>query len=344
MRKFVVFILLVLSAVTAGAFDTMLRSKGEDLFTDSIVAPGEVYEFPCRFNHISEQSFEIGLDPNKDKFEWTMEFEPADSNVLPLIIRVKAHQFNKFDNENFDKVYLTATCGDKLVGEGVLENTKMVYRSTNYLRLSVYGDGSTLAFGYSGLEDVMKLPPMGFFKAAKFSSNHKARILRTVTSYILAPSIFSSGMTDEKSIRKATRGSNIFPCGIWRRFDDAYNTASTAGGGNYTLAIMPMDEVRASLYSDPDFINRPSDERYPIDSANFAIIYLAGATSYPHLWHAGDIKGLLTLSPFTNTYELIWIDSTGQPITFGANATFDSNLLSFNFPLLQSLIRFCAVQ
>ena len=109
--------------------------------------------------------------------------------------------------------------------------------------------------------------------------------------------------------------------GIWNYLDRVTpKNQHVKIGGKYKVAIIPDSEK----------------------TENLLIVYIDGDTSENSIWQPGDVKGYLTPTGFDNHYDLIWLDKHRFEAGLGeCSATFDGiNLLTLDFPLLESQIRF----
>lgn len=103
--------------------------------------------------------------------------------------------------------------------------------------------------------------------------------------------------------------------GYWHYQDRDVDDRYLRLGGRYTVAI-----VRAGDH--------------------YEIIYIDGAETRPSQWRTGMLKGRITRTIFSDHYDLMWIDATGEPITQDAYATFENGvLLTLQFPVYKSQMR-----
>ena len=70
------------------------------------------------------------------------------------------------------------------------------------------------------------------------------------------------------------------------------------------------------------------------------LIYLSGAQINQINWVEGMIKGRLRPTIFQNHYDLIWYDSMFDIIDTDAYATIVDSILTLEFPLYKTQIRF----
>lgn len=108
------------------------------------------------------------------------------------------------------------------------------------------------------------------------------------------------------------------PTGIWEFLDRENDPARARPGGRYTLAVIESGET--GLYH---------------------IIYMDGAQVNAAAWLPGMLKGTLRATPFERHYKLTWYDAMMEPIEHDIHADMPNRaLLSVNFPLMQTVMRF----
>lgn len=109
-------------------------------------------------------------------------------------------------------------------------------------------------------------------------------------------------------------------CGSWIYVDQITpENNSVINGGHYTLTVV----------SDPDTVD------------GYLVLYDGGADIDSSLWTKGAVKARLRPTLFTDHYEAEWFDSKGHPVPDEVRATFhDVNMLTFEFPVLKSVLRF----
>lgn len=126
----------------------------------------------------------------------------------------------------------------------------------------------------------------------------------------------STGITAE-SVAGLVAGKKQ-PVGIWKALDRNTDSRYALPGGRYTLAIVPADA-----------------------QGEYDILYLEGAEVHSSSWTAGMRKGKLKPTAFKDHYDLIWYDSAMECIEYDATASVEQEtILSLNFPLLKSTLRF----
>ena len=103
--------------------------------------------------------------------------------------------------------------------------------------------------------------------------------------------------------------------GFWTYLDRDVDLDYARLGGKYRLALVKNNE-------------------------GYLIIYIDGAETNKYKWREGMIKGVLKSTIFKNHYDLVWYDSTLDLIDCEANAFIENSILTLNFPLYKSSIRF----
>lgn len=99
------------------------------------------------------------------------------------------------------------------------------------------------------------------------------------------------------------------------------------------------------------YLDRNNDAKYAIvggryrialvkDNDDYLLIYLSGAQTNQINWAEGMIKGRLIPTIFQNHYDLIWYDSMFDIIDTDAYATIVDSILTLEFSLYKTQIRF----
>lgn len=104
--------------------------------------------------------------------------------------------------------------------------------------------------------------------------------------------------------------------GRWTVLDRTMNESLLKSGGEYKLAI----------------IRRPD--------ADYEIIYLGGATTNASKWQPGMLKGKLKQTDIPTIYNLEWIDSFGDVLSYQLKAQReDADIITLQFPYHESSLR-----
>lgn len=116
------------------------------------------------------------------------------------------------------------------------------------------------------------------------------------------------------------------PEGIWHFLDRDTDNRSIRLGGEYTIAIVADEESTPGN-------NAPT---------SYTIIYFDGAKVENGSWKPGMKKGRLTATSFQNHYNLSWITADMQYLDTECTARLsdDKSIISFNFPIYGSTVRF----
>lgn len=133
--------------------------------------------------------------------------------------------------------------------------------------------------------------------------------------------------------------------GIWEFLDRDTNARLAEPGGAYRLAVVPHRHTPwcgcPSGASGPGAGEAERPAGATDANALYDIIYLGGARIYGKYWSPGMVKGRMFATGFENHYALQWYDSAMLPTGTEISADFNApSLLSFNFPLLKSTLRF----
>ena len=107
--------------------------------------------------------------------------------------------------------------------------------------------------------------------------------------------------------------------GYWRYLDRDMEEKWLRLGGRYTLAVVRSDD-------------------------GYDLIYIDGAQVKKSLWQPGMLKGHLTRTVFSGSYDLTWIDATMEPISEDAHASIENGIiLTLSFPVYKSQVRLARV-
>ena len=140
---------------------------------------------------------------------------------------------------------------------------------------------------------------------------------------------FASGITREDLDRRFATTTDPVE-GYWRYFDRTNDPMFARLGGRYTLAV-----IRSKNQTE-------TEGSYPVTT--YDIVYIDGAQTKADDWSPMMLKGALRSTIFEGHYDMEWIDSTFETITDDISATItERSLLTLNFPLLKTTIRFSKV-
>lgn len=103
--------------------------------------------------------------------------------------------------------------------------------------------------------------------------------------------------------------------GYWTYLDRNNDPDRARVGGRYRLALVKEDN-------------------------DYLIIYVDGATTNACNWREGMIKGRLSATIFKDHYDLEWYDSMFDVIETDAHAYIENSILTLEFPLYKTQIRF----
>lgn len=149
-------------------------------------------------------------------------------------------------------------------------------------------------------------------------------VTETVADPVVA---LSTGKSPQDIARLLSSRQTEGPEGFWHFLDRDTDNRSIRLGGEYTIAVVADDDTPT-----------PADN----DARSYTIIYIAGAKVENGSWKPGMKKGRLTATLFKNHYNLRWITADMQYLDTECNARLsdDKSIISFNFPIYGSSVRF----
>ena len=274
-----------------------------------------------------------GLDGQK----WTVELLDKYSRPVRRITGVygTAVLHDGFSDSRFLNVMLDSVSSDGAtvsLDKNELHNERELYGRSNTLTIDCSGgklrvwlgkDGGVYVLGGEGTDEIRSLrfggtKSMSFRDAAIKWRMDPARSLRT-----------SWSMDEISEICARDAGSGI--SGKWQFLDRDTDVRWAIPGGRYTLAIIPHDVGKVAAPTVNSVTGMPASD----------IIYLSGAETNRSRWEAGMLKGHLYPTPFVDHYTLLWFDSFFEDMGYEASADLsDGAVLTFNFPLYKSVLRF----
>lgn len=187
--------------------------------------------------------------------------------------------------------------------------------------LGIYAPGGKLLFENT----TSNLPKLNISTEINLHYNPKAEVVGVREDFEKYP--IKRIYTEESIVNSLAeaRGSDNSVVGYWKYLDRVTpKDQHVIVGGRYIVAIVPDVE---SL-------------------GEYQIIYLSGASDSAGLWETGALKGRLVPTSFDNNYDLEWYGNHGHEVGGGeCSATVEgANLLTFDFPLLESQIRFQKIE
>lgn len=315
-RTVIASIALSAACLSASSIDSRLHSRGFDLTEHVAIASGDTLSFNNNAENVAMQTFEVGLAPNKSGHHtWRLNLI-SPSDTLRLSLDKTDSNFGDFDHT--EGIRLIVKRNDDIIGDRTITENISTDSRANYLRADIFPDGIDLSLGHNTLRLVARVPFFTFYDRAEIISSADATVTRRLAAYRPAPKIIRSSFNSIEEINDAITRCAHPIAGIWKRFDETFDTATAFIGGNYTIAIVPAPDS-------PD---------------KMQIIYLGGSTINDKAWEPMMIKGTLTPTPFYSNFDVEWIDSLGNETGDGANALVENNLLIIDFPLLNARIRF----
>ena len=205
---------------------------------------------------------------------------------------------------------------DSIVATKIFD--KKVNLSTGYNTIVVEGNEERFKV-YVGAD---RLNPVGEL-IDKSNLTGSCGIISTVKTNVLkfivesAPNIkqFLKTSFNEDTLKEKFRNNQQADEGFWSYLDRNNDAKYAIVGGRYRIALVK-------------------------DNDDYLLIYLSGAQTNQINWAEGMIKGRLKPTIFQNHYDLIWYDSMFDIIDTDAYATIEDSILTLDFPLYKTQIRF----
>lgn len=256
----------------------------------------------------------IAQAANSDNY-WSLTAQCANSNI---------------NDEITDQRSMTVTLtrhpydgNDTVIATRQLTRGVNLYNGLNTFQLELR-DGTLTAF--AGDDELQELFTVPFALASAHAiagcyvgPGAQVEVERLVVSCDNQPSLEPSATWTLAKLDQHFADSDDPVEGYWHYQDRDVDDRHLRLGGRYTVAV-----VRAG------------------DS--YEVIYIDGAETHRSQWHTGMLKGRITRTIFSDHYDLMWIDATGEPITQDAYATVENGvLLTLKFPVYKSQLRLSKV-
>lgn len=306
---------LLFSSLAANARDAV----GIDDCNPSRINCGDTATFINKATDVAKQTFEFGISSDK-RPDFSIILTPADpaASTLTLTVRKVDSNFGDFDHE--EALLLNLYADDRLCEEIRLSKDVSFSPAPNFYRIEALPEGVYFSAADEAPLMIASAPFTGFFaKADVTSRSGNIALTRKVVSYVPAKKMTMTSFATLDEIAEALescRGDNM--AGIWEYIDEATDPDAASIGGKYTIAIIPE----------------------PPGGSRYLIVYIDGAATSKKQWLTGMLKGTLWPTPFQSNFNLSWVDSEGDELSDGCDARIEGNLLTLDFPLLKSQIRF----
>lgn len=259
--------------------------------------------------------------PHNGTFGINWEISDHKSILVSVIDRaINNNQFLGIDEVEI-KVTLTDESGEnKVLEEKIINKNVGTYGNANSLQIKLCQNNNTvISLGNTTLDKQIELDKelSSIPTEATLIIRGKCKVLsmNSICEYDKSISLQTS-WTLEELYNKISNKSGIE--GVWKYLDRQTDSRYTRLGGNYTIATVEEDDGTVS------------------------IIYLSGAQTNRVNWQSCMKKGQLYKTPLIDNYDLKWYDSQMNSINNESYATLeqDGNILTVNFPLLKSSLRF----
>lgn len=184
------------------------------------------------------------------------------------------------------------------------------------------GGGVTVKAGHDYLNNQLQLPSAySIADSLCFFTVGDAEVKHLVFEEIADPKLALLTPWTIERLCSYFAQSNDLREGFWKFLDRSTDEGYARMGGEYLLALV-------------------ADEK-----GGYQILYISGAVTNGRNWEVGMLKGSISPTIFAGNFNLQWFDSTMKSAGDEMYAQFDQAgaILTLNFPLLKSSIRFSKV-
>lgn len=265
------------------------------------------------------ESFSLTFRASPDSHPWGLRITPPDGEPIWVSVDRKevADPFS-----SFAALEITARHAGKSepLAKVVVNKDIDIFNGPNIWRVATCADGYLLSAGNKGLKKIFVIPSTSkglaaFAFMAPPGASVKIQDI-TLEETSAAASIRHSEWTDMALLASHLKLSKDPLEGYWALFDRTLEESLLRMGGDYKLAIVKDGPSR------------------------YLILYIDGASVNPRSWNAGDVKGILSASPFPGLFNVTWFDAEGKPLSHDIKAqSDDSGLLTIQFPYQSSTLR-----
>lgn len=277
-----------------------------DIYGDTVFREGEVCNlFDAEIPQGDVIAVEAGVSTKGNKGEWRLNI--ADSDGRQIVLEVKRADINPGDFDHTPCFKITAIAdGQKLASKDVTSSINTA-GGPNFLKVLLKSGHLKVSFGKRYLLPVFDLKFGTPLTGATISCDRKFTVRRrTVTTLRPKPVPVAGIDAPAKALPDST---------VWSYLDMDMNYKYAVRGGNYRLLMRTV-------------------------GADIELIYLSGATNRTENWQRGDLKARLKRSVDGRSFDVEWYDcelNNYYPETF---AEIEGNVMTINFPLLNSKLRF----
>ena len=269
------------------------------------------------------------------KASWCIGWEDGDGKLLR---RLDMKWGNECLGDPTDRRFMCVTV-DSLAPDGrasvMLEKRFYdgvdLYGGYNTLSLESTGESMDIWVGNDQMFSIGRISGLPDAARIVLSGNRDLKVdYMTYLPVADLSACLQTNLTDENLSELNCNAGGIE--GKWVFLDRDTNARWAEPGGKYNLAVMKHDasKLHEGLYA-------MADGREPA----YVILYMGNGVVNASAWHDGMVKGLLYPTVFSNHFDLVWFDSYMEPMDEELSADLvDGTILSFNFPLLHSVLRF----
>lgn len=290
-------------------------------------------------------SFEtkVAISGNRDsnglgKAMWRLEWLNGEGKAVRTL---QLRWGNELLGDPTDRRYLRVDVDSiDALGKRILLAEKCIYEGTdmyggyNVLSIEDDGDAMNVWVGNDLEYFVCKVPSAKSARMIALWGNRKLKV--DYTTYMPHEdrcASLSTGWTKDELLVYLTGPTSGLE-GLWRFLDRDTNAKWAEPGGRYVLAVVKCDVAGRGKV-------KACEGYFANQQPLYDIIYLDGGVVNASKWRAGMLKGRLYSTIFENHYTLVWFDADMEIIAEEISAdVIDRVILSLNFPLLHSTLRF----
>ena len=189
------------------------------------------------------------------------------------------------------------------------------YDGDNIWNVAVNKGKLNITAGDRNLKEILEVPCLSRLKGFGFFAGWGDKLLISDISADYALEKEHNSHLSLDNIKEYLQESDDPMEGYWTLFDRELDESLLKLGGSYNLICIKEDD-------------------------GYKLLYLNGSSVNSTEWNIGDLKAILTPTPFNGIYDVEWIDAMKEPIKHDIKAqTGEGNTLSIQFPYQSSKFR-----
>lgn len=269
--------------------------------------------------HVRASAPDVKQGYKDNTYSWGVVLNYIDSlNYYAVNLSWHNTSYGYVDDKRYLKAELSqVSAGEKtILAEKQFEKNVKLHKGANSIVISTFEGRCKIAVGSSKLNDFtdLALLPDSIFNCGIITNTNIQLSRFQIKTELREPCEIYNYTID--SLKAYFKKSTDPLEGFWTYLDRNNNIKFTSLGGQYDLAIVKNND-------------------------KYDILYIDGATVCKAEWHQFQRKGTLKPTIFENNYDLTWLD-VRRKITSSENSASlsQSAILTLNFPLLKTVVRF----